>query len=104
METAGMTPAVAEAAVGSCWRAKGFIRCSIGCILPSSINLVIGAPENTAGYCAPRPGYVTKHIRTIRTMAKICRLYSVHYTIEYFVYHYVKSVVYHMLGNIIFTF
>ncbi len=95
METAGMTPAVAEAAVGSCWRAKGFIRCSIGCILPSSINLVTGAPENTAGYCAPRPGYVTKHIRTIEQWQKYAD-YSVHYTIEYFVYHYVKCVVYHI--------
>lgn len=94
VETAGMTAAVAEAAVGSCWRAKGFIRCSTGCIFPSSINLVAGAAENIAGYWAPRPGRVTKHIRTIRTMAKICRLYSVHYTIAYFVYHYVKCVPY----------
>jgi len=64
VETAGMTAALAEAAVGSCWRAKGFIRCSTACIFPSSINLFAGLAENTVGYWAPSAGRATTHTHT----------------------------------------
>lgn len=59
METGRTVAAAAGAEVCSgCCMARGFIRCSTACTLPSSISLAAGAALNT-GYCPARVGNAT---------------------------------------------